>query len=242
MGTILQGHFLSISRGAQTICPLLSPTCALCQWAEADPSSSSLLGQPRVDQARRRSWRRRAQDSGSQAVKPIRLNRVPLLRAETSSPGTATQGVPGLSQSVVLVSSSSTITTTSFPSQKQSLKRGHPEGATEPQTPKSPAAKRRRIDDVPAQSTETSSSSTTSQVALRLSQDTQSPSRQAAPYRPPWLFPGSMKDRRSQPGPIRMRHVWRQQRLAKKPYGRPENQSRSRQASPPGAHLPQPSK
>lgn len=201
--------------------------CILCHRAEADPSSSSSLSrQSRADQARRRPWRQRAQDSGSQTVKPIRLNRVPLLRAETSSPSTATQGVPGLLQGLVLGSSSSS--SSSFTCQKQILKRGHPEGVTEPQTPKSPAAKRRRTDDVPAQRAETSSSSTASQVALRLSQDTQSPSRQAAPYRPPWLFPGSTKDSCSQPGPIRMRHIWRQQRRATKPYSRPENQSRTR--------------
>lgn len=156
--------------------------CTLWPWAEADPnSSSSLSRQPRAEQARRRPWRQRAQDSGSQAVKPIRLNRVPLLRAESSSPSTATQGGPGLLQGLGLVSSSSS----SLPCQKQTLKRGHPEGATEPQTPGSPAAKRRRTDDVPAQRAETSSSSTACQGVLRLSQDTQSPCRQAAPYRPP---------------------------------------------------------
>uniref|UniRef100_A0A8U7NR83 Uncharacterized protein n=1 Tax=Corvus moneduloides TaxID=1196302 RepID=A0A8U7NR83_CORMO len=45
--------------------------------------------------------------------------------------------------------------------------------------------------------------------------------RPRRPYRPPWLFHGSTTDNRSQPGPIHMRHVWRQQRRAKKPYCRP---------------------
>ncbi|XP_023785769.1 PHD finger protein 7-like isoform X2 [Cyanistes caeruleus] len=49
------------------------------------------------------------------------------------------------------------------------------------------------------------------------------PARPKRPYRPPWIFHGSTKDNRSQPGPIRMRHVWRQQRRAKTPYSRPTN-------------------
>lgn len=214
----------------------LSPMCTLCHRAEADAkSSSSLSGQPRPDQARRRAWRQRAQGSDRQTAKHIRLNRMPLLRAEASSPRTAAQEVTGLS----LVSSSSS---SSFPCQKQGLKRGHPEGATVPKTLEGPPAKRCRIVDVPAWSVETSSSSTASQVALRLSQDTQQSRRQAAPYRPPWLFPGSVIDNRSQPGPIRMRHVWQQQRRAKKPYSRPINQSRTRRASACGAQPPHASK
>ncbi|RMC13533.1 hypothetical protein DUI87_08609 [Hirundo rustica rustica] len=255
--------------------------------AEADAnSSSSLCGQPRPAQARRRSWRQRAQASARQPRKPIRLNRVPLLRAETGSPGTASRGLPGLSQAVVPVSSSSgggsfpcqkqslkgrhaegaaephtskslvakcrraedvpdlgtetgTPSTASrglpglspgvvlvgssggggsssggFPCQRQCLKPRYPEGAAEPQAPESPAAKRRRIQDVPAQSAETGNSSSARRGVLRLAQDTQARSRQAAPL---WLFPGSRTDNRSQPGPIPMRHVWRQQRQAKSP-------------------------
>ncbi|RMC13531.1 hypothetical protein DUI87_08607 [Hirundo rustica rustica] len=267
-------------------------------------SSSSLCGQPRPAQARRRSWRQRAQASARQPGKPIRLNRVPLLRAETGSPGTASRGLPGLSQAVVPVSSSGgggsfpcqkqslkgrhaegaaephtskslvakcrraedvpdlgtetgTPSTASrglpglspgvvlvgssggegssssggFPCQRQSLKPRYPEGAAEPQAPESPAAKCRRIQDAPAQSAETGNSSSARRGVLRLAQDTQAPSRQAAPL---WLFPGSRTDNRSQPGPIPMRHVWRQQRQAKKPYSRPENLSRARQTSAPG--------
>ncbi|XP_053797593.1 uncharacterized protein LOC128787454 [Vidua chalybeata] len=202
---------------------------------EADAKSSSRLsGQPRPDKIRRRSWRQRVQDSGIKTGKPIRLNRVPLLRAETSSLRTTTQEVSGLSQGVVPVSSSSK--SCSSPCRKQALKRGHPQGAREPQAPESPLAKRRRMDDVPAQSAKTSSFSTSSQVASRLSQDSQSSRRQTAPYRPPWLF------LHPQPGPIRMRHIWQQQRREKKPYSRPQNQSRTRGASVPGPRPPHPSK
>lgn len=230
--TILQGHFLS---PAEVLTPL-------CHLAGADPNSrSSLSGQPRQDQTRRRPWRQRAQDSGSQTVKPIRLNRVPLLCAETSSPSTATQEVPGLSQGMVLVKSSSS-SNSSLPCPKQGVKRRYPKEATEPQTPESPLAKRRRIDDVSAQRAKTCCSSATGQVASRLRQDAQSSRRQAAPCRRLWLFPGPIMDLRSQPGPVRMRHTWRQQRRVKKPYSRPENQSRTRRASAPGARPPHPSK
>ncbi|RMC13525.1 hypothetical protein DUI87_08601 [Hirundo rustica rustica] len=290
----------------------IPPTEDQEELSEADANSrSSLCGQPRPAQARRRSWRQRAQASARQPGKPIRLNRVPLLRAETGSPGTASRGLPGLSQAVVPVSSSGgggsfpcqkqslkgrhaegaaephtskslvakcrraedvsdlgtetgTPSTASrglpglspgvvlvgssggggsssggFPCQRQSLKRRYPEGAAEPRAPESPAAKRRRIQDVPAQSAETGHSCSARRGVLRLAQDTQAPSRQAAPL---WLFPGSRTDNRSQPGPIPMRHVWRQQRRAKKPYSRPENLSRARQTSAPGGFPRHPSK
>ncbi|CAN8209602.1 unnamed protein product [Coccothraustes coccothraustes] len=190
---------------------------------EADAKSSSHLSrQPRLDENRRRSWRQRARDSVSQTGKPIRLNRVPLLHAETSIPGTATQEVPRLSQAVVLVSSSSSSSSRrcpSFPGRKRALKRGRPQRDVERRTPESPPAKRRRMDDVPAWNTESSSSS---QVASRLFQESQTPTSQAVLYIPPWVLP------RSQPGPIRTKHIWRQQRREKTPYSRPENQGKTR--------------
>ncbi|RMC13465.1 hypothetical protein DUI87_08538 [Hirundo rustica rustica] len=258
------------------------PGPLLWAQAEADPnssSSSSFSGQPRPDQVSRHSWRQRAQASARQTTKPIWLNRMPVLHAETGSPNTASRGVLGLSQAVVPVSSGGG--GSSFPFQKQSLKGHHaegaaeqqkpknlvakccrtedvpdlgaetatpstasrglpglspglvpvggssidssggssggflcqkkslkcryPDGAAEPQAPESPVAKRRRIEDVPALGAETGNSSTTHRGVPRLSQDTQAPSRQAAPL---WLFPDSTKDNHSQPGPICMRHVW----------------------------------
>lgn len=140
-------------------------------------------------------------------------------KPELVSPSTSSQELSMLSQGVLLLKSSC------FLRPRQALKRRYPEEEIPSRTTYSPPAKRRRIDDGPAHSADESSPSTSRQAVLRLPEGTLAVNSQAAqprrPYRPPWLFHGSTTDNRSQPGPIRMRHIWRQQRRAKKPYCQP---------------------
>ncbi|XP_048167218.1 PHD finger protein 7-like [Corvus hawaiiensis] len=140
-------------------------------------------------------------------------------KPELVSPSTSSQELSMPSQGVLLLNSSC------FLRPRQALKRRYPEEEIPSRTTYSPPAKRRRIDDGPAHSANDSSPSTSLQAASRLPEGALAINSQAArprrPYRPPWLFHRSTTDNRSQPGPIRMRHVWRQQHRAKKPYCRP---------------------
>ncbi|XP_048161076.1 translation initiation factor IF-2-like [Corvus hawaiiensis] len=147
--------------GSRTGKPIRLNRVPLLRAEISSPSAAS--------RAPRRPWSQRAQNSGSRTGKPIRLNRVPLLRAETSSPSAASQALSGLAQGTGPVNSSSG-SSGSLPRQQQGAKPGCPQGATEPQAPEGPPAKRRRIGDVPAPSAETSSPGTATQVVSGLPQ------------------------------------------------------------------------
>ncbi|XP_031965297.1 uncharacterized protein LOC116444210 [Corvus moneduloides] len=150
--------------GSRTAKPIRLNRVPLLRAETSSPSAAS--------RAPRRPWSQRAQNSGSRTGKPIRLNRVPLLRAETSSPSAASQALSGLAQGTGPVNSSSgsSGSSGSLPRQQQGAKPGCPQGATEPQAPEGPPAKRRRIGDVPAPSAETSSPGTATQVVSGLPQ------------------------------------------------------------------------
>ncbi|XP_039406812.1 serine/arginine repetitive matrix protein 1-like [Corvus cornix cornix] len=149
--------------GSQTAKPRRLNRVPLLRAETSSPSAAS--------RAPRRSWSQRAQNSGSRTGKPRRLNRVPLLRADTSSPSAASQALSGLAQGTGPVNSSSG-SSGSLPRQQQGAKPGCPQGATEPQAPEGPPAKRRRIGDVPAPSAEISSPGTATQVVSGLPQST----------------------------------------------------------------------
>ncbi|CAN8215824.1 unnamed protein product [Coccothraustes coccothraustes] len=148
----------------------------------------------------------------------------PAHRADTCKPSTSNQAASQLSQCKCPAKTSSS---SSCP--RRACKRGCPEQGSDSAISYGPPAKRRRIDTGPAQSADESGPSTSRQAVPGLPEGTWAASGQAArpqhPYRPPWIFHGSTTDNRSQPGPIRMRHVWQQQRRAKKPYSRPQKHS-----------------
>ncbi|XP_053805549.1 PHD finger protein 7-like isoform X1 [Vidua chalybeata] len=145
----------------------------------------------------------------------------PAHSADTCEPSTSSQAAAQLSQGEFPVKTSSS---SSCP--RQAFKRAYPEEDNDSGISHGPPAKRRRIDNGLAQSAHESGPSTSRQAVSGLSQGTLAANSQAArprcPYRPPWIIHTSTMDNRSQPGPVRMRHVWRQQRRAKKPYSRPQ--------------------
>lgn len=160
-----------------------------------------------------------------------RIEDGPAHSAEASKPSTSTQGA------AQLVQGKCPIKTSSSPSRpRQAFKRGFPEEDNDSGMSNGPPAKRRRIDNGPTQSADESGPSPSRQAVAGPAEGTLEANSQAAqprrPYRPPWIFHGSTTDNRSQPGPIRLRHVWRQQRREKKPYSRPENNSGTKR--PPG--------
>ncbi|XP_027746768.1 PHD finger protein 7-like isoform X2 [Empidonax traillii] len=199
-------------------------------------ASSSLSRHPgpaQIQHGTQRPWQ--AQNSGSPTVKCPRINCVPPLSAETSSPSTSSQAV---SQNTLPINSSSC-----FPRPRQSLKRQRPEQDNGSWTPGSPPAKRRRMDEGPAQSAEGSRPSTSS-WAPWLYRGIWAANRAASQllllYRPSWLFPSSGRENHSRPGPVRMRHISRQRRRARKPYSLPRNHRRTRRAAARRAGPPHP--
>ncbi|KAL2302715.1 hypothetical protein Nmel_010161 [Mimus melanotis] len=161
-----------------------------------------------------------SQTTYSPPAKRRRIEHGPAHSADTSEPSTSSQAASQLAQGNSPINTSSS---SSCP--RQAKKRGYPEQDNDSGIPDGPPAKRRRIDNGPAQSADDSGPSTSTQALLGLSEATSVAKTQAAqlqrPYRPPWIFHASTTDNRSQPGPIRMRHVWRQQRRARKPYSQP---------------------
>ncbi|XP_017664631.1 PREDICTED: G2/M phase-specific E3 ubiquitin-protein ligase-like isoform X2 [Lepidothrix coronata] len=196
----------------------------------ASSSFSRHPGPAQIQQCTQRL--RQAQNSGSPTVKCPRINRVPLLSAETSSLSTSSQAGSRLSQNTLPVC---------FPCPRQGLKRQRQEQDNESWTPYSPPAKRRRISEEPAQSAPASGPSTSSQASwlYRSIWVANRAIAQLLPlYRPSWLFPSSVRENRSQLGPVRMRHISRRQRRARKPYSLPQNHRRTRRAPAPCAGSP----
>ncbi|RMC11282.1 hypothetical protein DUI87_11401 [Hirundo rustica rustica] len=162
----------------------------------------------------------------SPPAKCCRIKDGPAHSAETTKPSASSQAASQLPQGKCPIKTSSC---SSCP--RQAFKRGYPEEENYSGVSYGPPKKRCRIDNGPAQSADESGPSTSRQVVSGLAGVTPATNSQAArpqhPYRPPWIFHGFTRDNRSQPGPIRMRHVWRQQQRAKKPYSRPGNNSRT---------------